>query len=411
MKQFRTILKFELKDFFHDKKFVGITLVLALIIAVVMFFPRFEGLFGGAEEPAEPSDNLPIMLVHTEKGENAPLVLKSFQSVFSGYYDVLLFNGDTEILEKYVREGNVACAFVVSGLDSYTYYVNDLSMYDGNTEYADDAMRMYAMVKGGMTFEQAETVLFGVFQQETVTLGKDQTNNFFYTYIMIMVLYMAIMLYGQLVASNVASEKSSRAMELLVTSAKPVSMMFGKVIASCMAGLTQLTVVFGTAFVSFNLNRSYWDGNGIVSSIFDMPLELLLYMLLFFVLGFFIYAFMYGAIGSTVSKLEEIGTSVMPITMLFVAAFIVVMMALSSGEVNTPLIKACSFIPFTSPMAMFVRIVMSTVPWYEIAASVAILVVSVVAVGYFAAKVYRMGVLLYGNKPGFANIIKMLRKK
>ena len=101
----------------------------------------------------------------------------------------------------------------------------------------------------------------------------------------------------------------------------------------------------------------------------------------------------------------------MPITMLFVAAFIVVMMALSSGEVNTPLIKACSFIPFTSPMAMFVRIVMSTVPWYEIAASVTILVVSVVAVCYFAAKVYRMGVLLYGNKPGFANIIKMLRKK
>lgn len=410
MKQFRTILKFELKDFFTDKKFVGFTLILALIIAVVMFFPRFEGVSSSNDENQDIIQNRPIMLVHTDNEKHGEMVRQSFQNVFFSY-EVKLYAGDADKLQQKVVSGEAACAFAVSGLDSFTYYVNDRSLYDGNTELANDAMRMYAMVESGMTFEEATAILSGAFSQETVTLGKDQTNNFFYTYIMIMVLYMAIMLYGQMVASNVASEKSSRAMELLVTSAKPVSMMFGKVIASCIAGLTQLTVVFGTAFVSFNLNRSYWDGNGIVASIFDMPLELLLYMLLFFVLGFFIYAFMYGAIGSTVSKLEDIGTSVMPITILFVAAFIVVMMALSSGEVNTPLIKACSFIPFTSPMAMFVRIVMSTVPWYEIAVSVAILVASVVAVGYFAAKIYRMGVLLYGNKPGFANIIKMLRKK
>lgn len=411
MKQFRTILKFELKDFFTDKKFVGFTLILALIIAVVMFFPRFEGVFSSTEEPTpDITGNRPIMLVHSDVKKDATMVLKSFQSVFWGY-EVVHFAGDAVDLEESVRSGKASCAFSVSGQDSYTYYVNDLSLYDGNTEIAGDAMRMYAMVKGGMTFEEAATILFGAYEQETVTLGKDQTNNFFYTYIMIMVLYMAILLYGQMVASNVATEKSSRAMELLVTSADPVSMMFGKVIASCLAGLTQLTVVFGTAFVSFNLNRAYWDEGGIVASIFDMPLELLLYMLLFFMLGFFIYAFMYGAIGSTVSKLEDIGTSVMPITIMFIAAFMVVMMALGSGEVNTPLVKACSFIPFTSPMAMFVRIVMSTVPWYEIMTSVVILIASVIAVGYFAAKIYRMGVLLYGNKPGFGNIIKMLRKK
>ena len=411
MKQFRTILKFELKNFFADKKFVGFTLVLALIIAGVMFFPRFESLFSSSSgENRIPAENRPIMLVHSDVEEDAPTVLKSFQSVFWGY-EVVHFAGDAVDLEESVRSGRASCAFLILEQDSYTYYVNDLSLYDGNTEIAGDAMRMYAMVKGGMTFEEAATVLFGAYEQETVTLGKDQTNNFFYTYIMIMVLYMAILLYGQMVASNVATEKSSRAMELLVTSADPVSMMFGKVIASCLAGLTQLTVVFGTAFVSFNLNRAYWDDGGIVASIFDMPLELLLYMLLFFMLGFFIYAFMYGAIGSTVSKLEDIGTSVMPITILFVAAFMVVITALSTGEVNTPLIKACSYIPFTSPMAMFLRIVMSTVPWYEILTSVVILMASVVAVGYFAAKIYRIGVLLYGNKPGFANIIKMLRKK
>lgn len=411
MKQFRTILKFELKDFITDKKFVGFTLILSLIIAVVMFFPRFEGIFSSSEtETQDMSQNRrPIMLVHSENKEHGEVVRTSFQHVFFGY-EVKLWQGNTDDLKNKIVSGDAACAFSVSGTDSYTYFINDRSLYDNNTSLADDAMSMYAMVIRGMTFKEAADILSGAVQQETVTLGKDQTNNFFYTYIMIMVLYIAIMLYGQIVASSVASEKSSRAMELLVTCAKPVSMMFGKVVAACLAGLMQLAVVFGTAFVSFNLNRSYWDANGIVASLFDMPLELLLYMLLFFMLGFFIYAFMYGAIGSTVSKLEDISTSVMPITMLFIAAFLVVMTALSSGEVNTPLVKACSFIPFTSPMAMFLRIVMSSVPWYEILASGVILIASVIAVGYFAAKIYRMGVLLYGNKPGFSNIIKMLRK-
>ena len=137
----------------------------------------------------------------------------------------------------------------------------------------------------------------------------------------------------------------------------------------------------------------------IIGSIFDMPPALLAYMLLFFVLGFFIYAFLYGAIGSTASKVEDINTSSMPITLLFIAAFFVVIFSMSSGEVDNVLMKVCSFIPFTSPMAMFTRIAMSTVPFYEIAVSVVILIASVFGIGVLAARIYRVGVLLYGAAP------------
>lgn len=234
--------------------------------------------------------------------------------------------------------------------------------------------------------------------------------NFFYTYIMVFALYMVILLYGQMVATNVASEKSSRAMELLITSANPVSMMFGKVISSCLAGVLQLTAVFGSAFLFFNLNRSYFDENGIIASIFDMPLSLLLYMLTFFILGFFIYAFLFGAVGSTVSKLEDINTAVMPLTMLFIISFMVVVFSLSSGSADSLLMRICSYIPFTSSMAMFTRIAMSTVPPYEIALSVGILLASVVGVGILSAKIYRVGVLLYGKKPSPRQILQSIRK-
>ncbi len=226
---------------------------------------------------------------------------------------------------------------------------------------------------------------------------------------MIFALYSVILLYGQMIASNVATEKSSKAMELLVTSAKPVSMMFGKVLAACVAGLLQLIIVFGTAFLSFNLNKDYWSGNMIVNSVFNIPADLLLYMLVFFILGFFIYAFLYGAVGSTATKLEDINTSVMPITFLFIAGFLVVMISLASGNVDGTLLKVCSYIPFTSPMAMFTRIAMSVVPAHEIIISIAILVLSVIAVGIISAKIYRIGVLLYGTKPKLKDIIKMIK--
>ena len=230
--------------------------------------------------------------------------------------------------------------------------------------------------------------------------------NFFYTYIMIFALYMVILLYGQMVATNVATEKSSRAMELLITSAKPVAMMFGKVIASCLAGFIQIIAIFGSALIFYNLNKSYWSGNMMVGSAFNIPPELLVYMLLFFVLGFLIYAFMFGAVGSTASKLEDINTSVMPLTMLFVVAFVVVMTSMSSGNVDNIVMKVCSFIPFTSPMSMFTRIAMSTVPWYEIVISIVILIASTIGIGVLAAKIYRVGVLLYGTPPKIGAIIK-----
>jgi ABC-2 type transport system permease protein len=225
---------------------------------------------------------------------------------------------------------------------------------------------------------------------------------------MIFALYTVILLYGQMVATNVANEKSSRAMELLITSAKPTSMMFGKVIASCLAGLLQLVAIFGTSFVCYNLNKSYWGENVVMSSLFDMPLMLLIYMLVFFILGFAIYAFLFGAVGSTVSRLEDINSAVQPITLLFVAAFMIVMFSLASDNVDSMLMIVCSYVPLTSPMAMFSRIAMSVVPIYQIVISIAILIAFAFCIGVLSAKIYRIGVLMYGTPPKPAALIRAL---
>ncbi|MGN0557384.1 MAG: ABC transporter permease [Acutalibacteraceae bacterium] len=410
MKQFKTILGFELKYYFKNKLFVGVTVFLAAVIALVMFFPRIADAF---ENNAASADGRPVMLVAADTDENAAYIGKAFSQTFADY-EVVTAKNDEKSIKSRITEGDAECAFVFKGLTAYTYYVDNLSLYDYNTAAADaviqDMYRVSALTESGIPADRAGQIMAMQPKSETVNLGVDQMQNFFYTYIMIFALYMVIMLYGQMVAINVASEKSSRAMEVLITSAKPVSMMFGKVIASCIAGFVQLICVFGSAFVFFNLNKSYWAGNEIVNSIFNIPADLLIYMLLFFLLGFFIYAFMYGAVGSTASKLEDVNTSVLPITFLFIGAFIVVMYSMGAGDMDSLLMKVCSYIPFTSPMAMFTRIAMSTVPFYEIAISVAILIGSVFGIGVLSAKIYRVGVLLYGTTPKLGSIIKTVFK-
>ncbi len=412
MKQFLKIFNFELKYYLKNKIFVGVTVFLVLLIGAVMFFPGISTLFKN-DNGSGVDYELPTMLINADNIDSGIPALEIFSAAFSDY-DVSLTSDSTAEIKNKIHSGEVECAFVITGDTSYTYYVENLSMYDTNTVIADEVLqKLYqisAMVTSGITAEQADEIMAIEINGKTENLGTDQMQNFFYTYIMIFALYMVILLYGQMVATNVATEKSSRAMEVLITSAKPTSMMFGKVLASCLAGLMQLIAVFGSALLFFNLNRSYWGDNEIISSIFDMPPQLFAYMLIFFVLGFLVYAFMFGAVGSTASKLEDINTSVMPITMLFIIGFFIVVFSLSSGDIDTFLMQICSYIPFTSPMAMFTRIAMSNVAWYEITASIAILAASVAGIGVISAKIYRVGVLLYGTTPKISSILKSVLK-
>ena len=412
MKQFGKILKFELKSYLKNKAFVGVTIFLVVAIAIAMFIPNIVSVFKSDDEGTNPTD-LPVMLVYAEDDTLSGIVKEYFSETFTGY-NVVVADGTIEDIKSQITSGSVECAFVMNSASSYTYYVNNLNLWDSNQVLADTVLqevyRVNAMIQNGLSPEQAGEIMSVVIESETMTLGKDQFQNYFYTYIMIFALYMVILLYGQMVATNVASEKSSRAMEVLVTSAKPTSMMFGKVLASCIAGFTQLILVFGSALLFYNINKAQLS-NPIVASIFDMPIDLFIYLLVFFVLGFLIYAFLYGAIGSTASKLEDINTSVLPITFLFIIAFFVVMFSMISGSVDTALMKVCSYIPFTSPMAMFTRICMSTVAWYEIFISIAILIGSTIGIGVLSAKIYRVGVLLYGTPPKFSTIMKTVFKK
>lgn len=413
MKQFGTILNFELKEYLKNKAYIITTVVMVALLAVVMFIPTLLSNIDFGSSSSKPKPAL-VSVSDTMPSSIKKELEDTITTVFPGNEFTFTTDSSDKIKEQ-IENGDVEFAFVFGdNISQYTYYVNDLKMTDNNTSILDDSLNKlihtHAFEKNGISAAEAGRIMSTRVSSTTENLGQNQAQNFFYTYAMIMALYMVIAMYGQMIASHVAAEKDSRVMELLIATASPTSMMFAKVIASCLAGLLQLTVIFGSSILFFHLSSMSSSMSVIFASFFDIPVHLLVYMLVFFLLGYLIYAFLFGAVGSTVSRIEDLSTAIAPLTMVFVGAFMIVIFSMSSGEVNNGLMVFASYFPLSSPMAMFTRIAMSNVPAYEIAISIGILLVSVWLFGKLAAKIYRTGVLLYGTKPKLSTLIKQVIK-
>jgi len=231
-------------------------------------------------------------------------------------------------------------------------------------------------------------------------------DGFLPSYIMVMLMFYSIIAYGMMIATGVAQEKSSRAMELLITSAKTHNLILGKILGIGLAALTQLAIWLAGMYIFFRINFSYWQDDAVVSGIFGMPAVTIVHMLLFYLLGFFMYAALYGAIGSLVSRTEEIQMAQLPLTLLFLIGLLATIFGMI---LPGPLLTVFSFIPLYTPMSMFARINTTYVPWWQITLSLALSVATVVAFAWAAVKIYRIGVLMYGKTPSVKEMLRALR--
>jgi len=413
MKQFFTIFKHELTQYFKSKVFVVTTLVLILAVSGYLFAPRVGEFLNKSKNTESSEEKKSEVLV---KSDNADLekLLPAIAASFP-QQNVKITKDSTDEIKKQIKDQSVEFAFVLSAdLKSYTYLANVSALLDPNLNTMDNLLKtLYShayLKKHGLNDTQIAEVQNPNITHTIESISEDGTKNFWYAYVMVFVLYLVIMMFGQKVAMSVVTEKTSRAMEVLITSASPVALMFGKILASSVAGIIQIIAIFGSAFVSYNINKSYFENNAVMNTLFNFPASLVGYLLIFFLLGFLIYSFLFGAMASTVSKIEDLSSVVMLIQIIFVAGFVISTNAMTSGDVNSDLMKGLSLFPLTSPMAMFTRVAMSQVPGLEILLSVAFLIIATIFIGYIAAKIYRVGVLMYGTKPTLGKIIKAIRE-
>ncbi|MNC20744.1 ABC-2 family transporter protein [compost metagenome] len=240
--------------------------------------------------------------------------------------------------------------------------------------------------------------------------GQDESApaiNYVIVYVLLMLFFLSIMLTGNMIAAEVTAEKSSRIMEILITSASPLNQMFGKVLGVFLVGLLQIAII--AASIAANLLLPH---NSSILTDFDLDLSqlnvgILVYGLILYILGFFLYALMYAAVGSIVSRTEELGQASMPVMMLGFVNYYIPTFSVSAPD--TLLVKIASYVPFTSPLSMLLRIGVGDVAVWEIAVSLVILLVTIFLLGWLAAKIYRTGVLMYGKRPSIKEIRKAMK--
>lgn len=242
-----------------------------------------------------------------------------------------------------------------------------------------------------------DTAGSGRTKQEMVTA-------FILVYAMLFMIYMSVISYGNSIAVSITQEKSSRVMELLITSSSPVKQMFGKIFGVCLLGLLQIGVIIVVALLNLLLPTNQGMIQELNLQITDLPIDLFIYFFIFYLGGFFLYAMIAAGIGSVVSRIEDVGQAIMPMLFLVMGGFFIAMFGLQTP--NSTFITAMSFVPFFSPMIMFLRLGLSDPPMWEAIVSIIILFGSIIVLGWLAAKIYRTGVLLYGKRPS----IKELRK-
>ena len=241
-------------------------------------------------------------------------------------------------------------------------------------------------------------------------------------YIAGLLIYMILLIYGSQVMMGVMEEKTNRIAEVLVSSVRPFQMMMGKIVGIGLVALTQFLLWIGFVFLIYNITKATGNGLGSASAMvgamqevitgINMPLILFCFGF-YFLGGFFFYASLYAAIGSAVNEdLREAQSLSFPVTMLVIIS--IALMTTAIANPTGPIAVWASLIPFSSPIVMMARIpygVPGTVPWWQLGLSMILLVLGFLATVWFAAKIYRTGILMYGKKPSWGEMIKWAFRK
>jgi ABC-2 type transport system permease protein len=236
-----------------------------------------------------------------------------------------------------------------------------------------------------------------------------ESGGFMVSMVFFIFLYVTLIQYGMYNMRGVIEEKSNRIVEIVISSVRPTELMLGKVVGIGLVGLTQYAI---WSIIAMNL--ALLSGSGLAAalgfanaSLPTVPMSTIAYFVLFFLLGYFFYASIYTAIGAPFNTDQEAQQLSMIPTLMIVSIW--AFWGVIVNNPNSTLATVLSLIPPLTPMVMFFRVTLAPVPAWQVGLAVLIMIVSIVGMSWFAGKIYRVGILMYGKKPTVPEILKWLR--
>jgi ABC-2 type transport system permease protein len=416
-----TIARREWRARVRERSFRVATGINLLLVLVAAFLPTIISYFtddnGNSSTTIAIVDNAGVSAVNSlapyvntgvDNGDRITLITATFPAENAAVVD----DGDADAVLTINRDGDGQLAFI---------YINDAGEFDTTAQriYSGVAALTLAdrLHQAGVSEEQFQQAVaepnFTMNSGEAVTANSDdgtEGTEFFLAFIVIIAMFMAIQLYGTWIAQGVVEEKSSRIMEIMINAATPRDLLAGKIIGIGLAALTQLVPMLVIGGSAFALQPRIADALDIeTASTFgsidfgSLSVRAVAGFLVFFLLGFILYASLYAGVASTLSRQEDISQAVGPLMIFMMAGYISAFFTIP--EPDSLFARILSIFPLTSPFNMAPRLIVTDVPAWELALSLALLTAAAVIGVIIAARIYRIGVLMYGQKPSLRTIL------
>ncbi|MBR2866547.1 MAG: ABC transporter permease [Alistipes sp.] len=427
MKKIYIIIAREFSERVRKKSFIIVTLLMPLLMIAIMVAPSLMMLYSTSDQKQ--------VVVIDRSGEIAPQLQSTAEVLFipeegmtkaeacrnfneeSGIFGILYIGSDVEARDSVQLITNASSSMIIeeSIATQISGIIEHKKLLEYNIENLDEILaavetdiELSTFINDGTGEEESmETTSSGISYALGMILG--------------MLLYMVIIIYGQMVLTSVVEEKASRVIDVMVTSATPFQLMMGKILGIAAVALTQIGIwavlviaaskflipaVFSAEVTATNdammlsLVGTLGD-TGYIATLFA-------YVALFILGGFLLYASLYAASGSAVDSVQD-GQQFNTIIMLPIILSIIVMMSVFNDP-NSPIAFWASMIPFTSPIVMIARIPFGIATW-EIIVSLVALYLSFILTTWLAAKIFRVGIFMHGKRPSWGELWQWIRTK
>lgn len=346
------------------------TAIICVILVVVTTIPTILSLFDNEEITPIPTGKISL----TGSGIvilNDAITIEELDLFF---VDVEIYDSESDV-RKALNNEKISQAFIITSPTALTTVVINRDLYSNASWPLQNALTQLQIQRNLIELEldplkvsQAYNVNIALNEE---VIGKDASDSFLIAYVLMFAVYMLVIMYGAMVSTSVAREKDNRTMELLITSTKPDALIIGKVLANGLAGILQYGFISLIAVGGIWINRVNYPSEILSMVLGGLRWDSMLVFIIFTFFGYLLYLFIYASLGSLVSKMEDVSSSVAPITLLFIASYVVATLGLQMPE--SMIVKVGSYIPFTAILAMPVRYFLTSVSWFELAISLTLM--------------------------------------
>jgi ABC-2 type transport system permease protein len=425
MNKFWIVAKFTINAKLRAKSYLWMTIIFAVLITLAMNLPGIMGALGiGNTNTADDQ----FALVYGDHSEMVQEIEKLWAQT-PNLPELTTYAELSDPALQAAREDKQIAGMLIiqpplkgSGSDFPAF------LYQGSNTTPDTAIN--ATLSSIVRTLQTEYVLAGLDISDAqlaavaqpVALGYEQVDltsadqgeerdirpaDMMVVFAFMMLFFFSLFTSAQGVATEVTQEKSSRVMEILITSVSTQAQMFGKVIGIMIVSVVQLIIFIAVACANLLIPGTIEQLQAFNIDFTQVNPMLIVVGLAFYIFGYLVYAMLYAAVGSIVSRTEELPQACAPLSVISIVGFYIASFNLAVPD--SLLMQVCSYIPIFSPFTILIRYGVGNAPLWEVGISLAIVIVTSLLLSWLAAKIYRIGVMMYGKRPSWSAVLKAIR--